>query len=80
MMLFCLVQFKNILDLFNLKTWKDKRLQWNPHDYDNLTEITLPVSKIWVKIISLNQRISKNSEFTVFCKLKKKNFMVILKL
>ncbi len=31
-------------------TWKDERFQWNPKNFDNITEITLPVSKLWVKI------------------------------
>jgi len=30
--------------------WNDSRLSWNPFEYDNITEITLPVSKLWVKI------------------------------
>ena len=28
--------------------WTDTRLRWNPSDYDNLTEITLPINKLWV--------------------------------
>ena len=28
--------------------WEDDRLKWSPIDYDNVTEITLPLSEIWV--------------------------------
>ena len=28
--------------------WKDPRLSWNTNDYNGTSEITLPVSKIWV--------------------------------
>lgn len=34
----------------------DNRLIWNPLDYDNITEITLPVSKLWVPDIVLQVR------------------------
>ena len=30
------------------KSWNDNRLSWDPHDYDNITEVTLPVDKLWV--------------------------------
>ena len=35
---------------FNLKTWQDPRINWNPQDYDNITEITLPINRLWVNI------------------------------
>jgi len=28
--------------------WFDERLKWNPNDFNGTSEITLPVSKIWV--------------------------------
>jgi hypothetical protein len=31
-------------------TWFDNRLEWNPDDYDGITEITVGVDKIWVNI------------------------------
>jgi hypothetical protein len=30
--------------------WNDTRLAWDPLKFNNLTEITLPVNKIWVII------------------------------
>jgi hypothetical protein len=32
----------------NIKTWSDKRLSWDPKEYNNIKEITLDVNKIWV--------------------------------
>jgi len=29
--------------------WFDDRLTWDPQEFDNITEITLPSSKLWVK-------------------------------
>ena len=31
-------------------SWKDARLSWNPLDFDNVSEITLPVNKLWVSL------------------------------
>jgi len=31
-------------------TWFDNRLEWNPDDYDGITEITVGVDKIWVNV------------------------------
>lgn len=30
------------------KSWEDGRLKWNPAEYEDITEITLPVNKLWV--------------------------------
>ena len=30
------------------KSWLDPRFRWNPVQYDNVTDITLEVQKIWV--------------------------------
>jgi hypothetical protein len=29
-------------------SWVDQRLRWDPTEFGNITEITLPVSKLWV--------------------------------
>ena len=29
-------------------SWVDQRLSWDPAEFGNITEITLPVSKLWV--------------------------------
>ena len=29
--------------------WFDNRLEWNPAEYNNITEITLAASELWVK-------------------------------
>ncbi|RMZ97987.1 neuronal acetylcholine receptor subunit alpha-2-like [Brachionus plicatilis] len=34
-------------------TWTDSRLSWDPKMFDNITEITLPISQIWVPDIVL---------------------------
>jgi hypothetical protein len=31
-------------------TWFDNRLEWNPDEYDGITEITVDVDRIWVNI------------------------------
>ena len=40
-------------------TWNDTRLAWDPLKFNNMTEITLPVNKIWViiNLKALNQEI-----------------------
>ena len=32
-------------------TWLDNRLEWNPKDYNGITEITISVDRIWVNIL-----------------------------
>ncbi len=39
-------------------TWDDVRFKWDPADYDNITEITLPASKLWVMNFFCIQNIS----------------------
>jgi hypothetical protein len=31
--------------------WYDDRLVWDPNEYEGITEVTLPVNKIWVILI-----------------------------
>ena len=30
-------------------TWEDDRFKWDYKEYGNLTEITLPVNRLWVR-------------------------------
>ena len=36
-------------------SWTDKRMAWKPTDYENITEITLPVDNLWVKNMCYHQ-------------------------
>jgi nicotinic acetylcholine receptor, invertebrate len=50
-------------------SWSDDRFIWNATDYDNITEITLPIEKIWVPDIVLQNGVGKNeylNEFKMF--------------
>ncbi|KAL8585377.1 hypothetical protein ACOMHN_052191 [Nucella lapillus] len=33
--------------------WRDELLQWDPKDYDNITDVRLPSEKIWLPDIVL---------------------------
>ncbi|KAF7261113.1 hypothetical protein EG68_01838 [Paragonimus skrjabini miyazakii] len=37
----------------SLYRWSDHHLVWNPEDYDNITHITIPTSKIWIPDVAL---------------------------
>ena len=32
---------------FYVKKWNDQKLTWNPEEYDNINEITIPAQNIW---------------------------------
>ncbi len=47
-----ILYFCSNLNYFS-KSWEDPRLSWNISEYDDINEITLPVSKLWVPDIVL---------------------------
>ena len=47
------VCFNLTIELHFTKSWEDQRLRWNPEDFSNITEITLPVEKLWTPDIVL---------------------------
>lgn len=36
-----------------VKSWFDERVKWDPKEYENISEITLPVNNLWVPDIVL---------------------------
>ena len=33
--------------------WDDYNLRWNPHDYENITEVRVPAKDIWTPDLGL---------------------------
>ena len=46
-------------------SWEDKRLSWNPEEYDNVTEISLPSNKLWVYMFNLNNFFLNNKKIII---------------
>jgi nicotinic acetylcholine receptor, invertebrate len=47
-------------------SWSDERLVWNASEYDDITEITLPVNTIWIPDIVLQNGVGRNDYLNEF--------------
>ena len=49
-----LIKNGSFFNIFNSKkTWSDQRFEWEPGEFQGITEITLPVNLLWVPDIVL---------------------------
>ncbi|XP_005997427.3 acetylcholine receptor subunit gamma [Latimeria chalumnae] len=47
-------------------TWRDYRLQWNPHEHHNITCLRVPSKMVWLPDIVLENNIDGNFEITLY--------------
>lgn len=41
--------------LFHVKQWIDEFLVWNPEDFDDVRQISIPTANVWVPDILINE-------------------------